>query len=180
MTARLGSWPEPPEPDHLRRLRVRLMHSARGAAAHIPSRDAEDVVQNAMIRYLREAPRPDGPSEEIRAHIALKRERANYYRTRARKPELLTDEPVALRSDRVEPETGFAEAFLAIEQIAGADAGRLAVLRGEGHTLADAARLLHWDARRVEAARKRLERNGERIALAVKAHLKEDPDGAKP
>jgi DNA-directed RNA polymerase specialized sigma24 family protein len=177
MTARLDPWPEPPEPEHLRRLRLRLMHTARGPAAHIPSRDAEDVVQNAMIRYLREPPRPGGPPEEARAHVALRRERANYYRARERKPEQLTDQPTSPTPVPSEPHTALVDAAVTIEQIAGADARRLAELRGEGHTLRDAARLLHWDARRVEATRKQLERNKDRIARAIHTQLKEDPDG---
>jgi hypothetical protein len=44
MSARLDAWPEPPEPEQLSRLRRRLLHSTRGAASHVPSRDAEDVV----------------------------------------------------------------------------------------------------------------------------------------
>lgn len=177
MSTRLDAWPEPPEPEQLRRLRLRLLQTARGHAANIPSRDAEDVVQNAMIRYLRESPRPGSPTEEIRAHVALKRERANYYRTRDRKPEQLTDQPAALQPAGTGPEQGLIDAAVTIEQIAGPDARRLAELRGEGHALADAARVLHWDTRRVDAARKQLERNKDRIALALNTQLKEDPDG---
>jgi DNA-directed RNA polymerase specialized sigma24 family protein len=176
MSARLDAWPEPPEPEQLSRLRGRLLRSTRGASAHVPSRDAEDVVQNAMIRYLREAPRPGAPSDEIRAHMALRRERAKYYRTRERKPEQLTEEP-RLQSAAAGIGTGHIEAALTIEQIAGADARRIAELRGEGHTLSDAARVLHWDARRVEAARKQIERHKDRIAYALATRLKEDFDG---
>jgi DNA-directed RNA polymerase specialized sigma24 family protein len=176
MSARLDAWPEPPEPEQLRRLRQRLLHSTRGASANVPSRDAEDVVQNAMIRYLREAPRPAGPNEEIRAHVALKRERAKYYRTRERKPEALTGEPT-LKSAARGGGPGHVEAAVAIEQIAGADARRLAEVRGEGHTLSDAARVLHWDACRVEAARKQIERNKDRIARALDTKPKEESDG---
>jgi hypothetical protein len=129
-----------------------------------------------MIRYLREAPRPGAPNAEIRAHIALKRERAKYYRTRERKPEQLTDEP-ELKPAAAGIGPAHIEAALAIEQIAGADARRLAELRGEGHTLSDAARVLHWDARRVEAARKQIERHKDRIARALNTRLKEDSDG---
>lgn len=178
MTARLDSWPEPPEPEDLRRLRTRLLQSTRGAAAHIPSRDAEDVVQNAMVRFLRETPRPGAPSDDIRGHVALKRERANYYRSSARRPERLTDDPAALRRTSMDPDHEFVESRLTIEQIAGPDAAKLADVRGKGYSLTDAARVLHWDARRVEAARKQLERYAPRIARAVRAQLKEDPDGA--
>jgi DNA-directed RNA polymerase specialized sigma24 family protein len=157
-----------------------LLQSARGPAAHIPSRDAEDVVQNAMMRYLREAPRPGGPTEEIRAHMALKRERANYYRTRERKPEQLTDQPAALVSTGTGPGPELIDGAVTIEQIAGPDARRLAELRSEGHALADASRVLHWDARRVEVARKQIERNKDKIALALALNTKpkEDLDGA--
>jgi DNA-directed RNA polymerase specialized sigma24 family protein len=179
MSARLDAWPIPPESEQLRRLRERLLRSTRGAAAHVPSRDAEDVVQNAMIRYLREPPRPDAPNEEIRAHVALKRERANYFRTRQRKPEQLTDEP-QLTPTAAAMRLRHIEAAVAIEQIAGADARRIAELRGEGHTLSDASRVLHWDANRVEAARKQIERHKDRIARALDSKLKEDPNDSMP
>jgi DNA-directed RNA polymerase specialized sigma24 family protein len=182
MSARLDAWPEPPEPAQLRQLRLRLLRSTLGPAAHVPSGDAEDIVQNAMIRYLREPLRPGGPSEEIRAHVALKRERANYYRTRERKPEQLTDlppaeQPAALPSVGAEPDPGFIDDVVTIEQIAGPDVRRLVELRGERCTLTDAAQALHWDTRRVEAARKQLERNKDRIARALNIQLKEDPNG---
>jgi hypothetical protein len=133
-----------------------------------------------MIRYLREPPRPGGPTEEIRAHMALKRERANYYRARDRKPEQLIDQPAALRSTCTGPGPELIDDAVTIEQIAGPDARRLAELRGEGHALADASRILHWDTRRVEAARKQIERNKDRIAiaLALNTQPKEDPDGS--
>ncbi len=177
MTARLDAWPTPPEPEQLRRLRQRLLNSTRGAAAHIPSRDAEDVVQNAIIRYLREAPRPDGPSEDIRAHVALRRERANYFRSSQRKPVQLTEEPQSLQGAPTTGQLGHVEAAVAIEQIAGADARRIAELRAERHTLDDAARVLHWDANRVEAARKQIERHKDAIARALNRKLKEEPNG---
>jgi DNA-directed RNA polymerase specialized sigma24 family protein len=176
MSARLDAWPESPEPAQLLRLQLRLLQTTRGLAAHIPSRDAEDVVQNAMIRYLREPPRPGSPTEEIRAHVALKRERANYYRARNRKPEQLTDQPAALQSIHTGLDSALIDAAVTIEQIAGPDARCVAELRGEGHALADAARILHWDTRRVEAARKQLERYKDRIALALNTQLKENHD----
>jgi DNA-directed RNA polymerase specialized sigma24 family protein len=177
MTARLDAWPTPPEPEQLHRLRQRLLNSTRGAGAHVPSRDAEDVVQNAMVRYLREAPKPNGPNDDIRAHVALRRERANYFRTRERKPEQLTHEPQILRGAPATERLGHVEAAVAIEQIAGVDARRIAELRGEGHTLDDAARILHWDANRVEAARKQFERHKDMIARALNRQLKEEPNG---
>ena len=179
MSARLDTWQEPPEPEQLRRLRRRLLQSARGAAAHIPSRDAEDVVQNAMIRYLRESPKPGGPSEEIRAHVALRRERANYYRTRERKPEELTDQPAEHRVLHMAPQPAHIDAAVTIEQIAGPDARQLAELRGNGHTLADAASVLHWDARRVDAARKQLraQQGSDRIRTCIRTR---PPDEGEP
>jgi DNA-directed RNA polymerase specialized sigma24 family protein len=177
MTARLDAWPTPPEPEQLRRLRQRLLSSTRGAAAHVPGRDAEDVVQNAMVRYLREPPKVNSPSDEIRAHVALRRERANYFRARERKPEQLAEEPQLLGGAAASERLGHVEAAVAIEQIAGADARRIAELRGEGHTLDDAARILHWDANRVEAARKQIERHKDAIARTLNRRLKEDPNG---
>ena len=54
------------------------------------------AVDTEMIRFLRESPRDGAPPDEIRAHVALKRERANYYRRRDRRPEQLSAEPTAL------------------------------------------------------------------------------------
>jgi DNA-directed RNA polymerase specialized sigma24 family protein len=175
MTARLDAWPEPPEPDHLKQLRSRLLQSTRGPTGHVPGRDAEDVVQEAMIRFLAEVPKPGAPGDAARAHVAFKRERANYFRRR--KPEQLSDELTVLRPGGSGPDARLVQAAVAIEQIAGRDARMVAELRGAGHTFDDVAQELGWTPQRVEAARKQLLRNKERIATAVSIQLlKEVPD----
>jgi DNA-directed RNA polymerase specialized sigma24 family protein len=176
MTARMDAWPESPEPDHLKQLRSRLVQSTRRPAGHVPGRDAEDVVQEAMIRFLAEVPRPGVPGDVTRAHVALKRERANYFRRSAHKPEQLSAEPTALRPGGSGPDARLVQAAVAIEQIAGRDARLVAEMRGAGHTFDDVAQELEWSAQRVEAARKQLLRNKERIATAVSIQLKEASD----
>ncbi len=177
MSARLDAWPDPPETDHLQALRHRLLQSTQGTVAHVPRRDAEDVVQDAMVRFLGETPKPSSPPDEVRAHVALKRERANYYRRRDRRPEQLTAEPVALHATGSGPDARLVQAAVAIEQIAGRDTRLLAELRGKGYTFDDIARELQWTPQRVDAARKQLDRNRERIAVALAIQLREVPGG---
>ncbi len=177
MNSQLDAWPTPPEPERLRGIRRRLLQSAQGPVANVPRRDAEDVVQNAMIRFLREAPQEGAPPDEIRAHVALKRERANYYRRRDRKPEHLSAEPTALLAAGSGPDARLIQACVAIEQIAGPDARRVAELKGKGYTAADMADELGWSKQRVDAARKQLERNKAKIAAAVAIQFKEVSHG---
>jgi DNA-directed RNA polymerase specialized sigma24 family protein len=177
MSPRPDASAQPAEGERLLRLRSRLLASTGGAVAHVPARDAEDVVQEAMIRFLKEPPREGSPSDEVRAHVALKRERANYYRRRSRRPEALAGEPVALLAGGSDPDARLVQAAVAIEQIAGRDARLVAELRGQRQTYEDIAGELGWRKQRVEAARKQLERHKDQIAAAVAIQLKEVPDG---
>jgi DNA-directed RNA polymerase specialized sigma24 family protein len=177
MSTRPQASPVPSDQEHLSRLRGRLLASTRGSTASVPPRDAEDVVQEAMIRLVREPARADAPSDEIRAHVALKRERANYYRRRARRPEQLAAEPIALLAGGSDADARLVQAAVAIEQIAGRDTRLLAELRGQRYTYQDIASELGWSMRRVEAARKQLERHKDQIAVAAAIQLKEAPDG---
>ncbi len=167
----------PLPPPELARLRAQLLDSARGHRANVPQDDAEDVVQEAMIRFLREPQRDGAPSAEVRAHVALKRERANYYRRRGRRREQLGDEPVALLARGSEPDARFTQAAIAIEQIAGADVRAMVELRSEGYTYGDVAAALGWTHHRVDAARQKLRRCSDEIAVAAAIHFKEVSDG---
>ena len=178
MASLLDAWPDPPEPARLGHLRRRLLESARGGNAHVPGADAEDVVQEAMVRFLREVPNADSPPAEIRAHVALKRERANYYRRLDRRGEELTPEPTALLAAGDGPDARFLQSAVAIEQIAGRDVRLFAELRTSGHTMDDIAHVLDWTPQRVDAARKQLARYTDEIAVALAIQLREDSDGS--
>jgi DNA-directed RNA polymerase specialized sigma24 family protein len=162
----------------LREIRVSLLASARGGNASVPPRDAEDVVQDALLRFVREKPRPAAPAPRVRAHRALKDERAGYYRKRSGRPEVLSAEPVALLAGGREPDALFAQAAVAIEQIAGADARALVELRGQRYSYEDCALELGWAPERVDAARKQIERHRKQIARALDIHMKEVQDGS--
>ena len=177
MSTRPEASPQPSEGDRILRLRSRLLASTGGPVAHVPARDAEDVVQEALIRFLNEPPRDGSPPEEVRAHVALKRERANYYRRRARKPEQLAAEPVALLAGGSDPYARLVQVTVAIEQIAGRDARLVAELRGQRYAYQDIACELSWSIQRVEAARKQLQRHTDQIAAAAAIQLKEVLDG---
>lgn len=177
MVARLEPRFRHVEHDRLVQLRRRLLSSARGRAANVPAADVEDVVQDALVRFLRESPRAGAPADEVRAHVALRRERADYYRRRARRREEATVEPVPLLAAGASPDALLVQAAVAIEQIAGDDARIVAELRGEHHSYDDIARELAWPLRRVEAARKQLERYRPQIAAALAIHLGDAADG---
>jgi DNA-directed RNA polymerase specialized sigma24 family protein len=172
-----SSHASPLPPPELARLRAQLLDSTRGRHANVPREDAEDVVQEAMIRFLREPQRDRAPSAEVRAHVALKRERANYYRRRGRRREQLGEEPVALLAGGTEPDARFTQAAVAIEQIAGADVRALVELLGDGYTYSDVAAALGWTDHKVDAARQKLRRCRNEIAAAAAIHFKEVSDG---
>jgi DNA-directed RNA polymerase specialized sigma24 family protein len=173
MAHRLDAWTEPPDDEQLRRLRRMLLRSACGPTAHVPSADVEDVVQEAMVRFLREPPDSSSPPAEIRASLALRRERANYYRRCDRRPEDPVADPTPLLAGGEGADARFLQALIAIEQIAGRDVRALAEFRHRGYTFDDVAQEAGWSARRVDAARKQLSRYNGRIAAALAIHLKE-------
>jgi hypothetical protein len=129
-----------------------------------------------MIRFLGEVPLPSSPPDEVRARMALRRERANFYRYRERHPDEPTADPEVLLAAGAGPDERFLQAVIAIEQIAGSEVRRFAELRNRGYTLDDMAHAPGWDARRVDAARKQFERYKDQIAIALAIHVKEVPD----
>jgi hypothetical protein len=109
----------------------------------------------------------------VRASLALRRERANYYRRRDRRPEDPVAEPTPLLAGGESANARFLQALIAIEQIAGRDVRELAEFRSRGYTLDDVAHEPGWSAKRVDAARKKVGRHNGEIASALAIHLKE-------
>lgn len=170
MTIPAEAQPDPRDTEHLRVVRKALFGSTRGGNYHVPEPDAEDVVQDALLKYLAKPPSP-GVAEEARAFTALRDVRAEYYRRQARRPEELT--PRILPSSSAPADERLTEAELAIEQIAGPDVRLYCQLKKEGYTQTDIGRLPGWSQRRAAAAYKQFQRHHQPIAEALAIKLKE-------
>lgn len=163
--------PDPREISRLGAIRQALVGSARGGHHSIPTADAEDVVQEAIIKYLGNPSAPD-VAEEARAFMALRDARADYYRRRARRPEVLTGEVLPLPSKPADQR--LVEAALTIEQIAGRDARLYCEYKQKGHAQSDIGRVHGWSPKRAAAAYKQVQRHHQQIANALEIKLKEN------
>jgi DNA-directed RNA polymerase specialized sigma24 family protein len=163
--------PGPRASERLRDIRRALVRSTLGGQHSVPLRDAEDVVQEAIIKYLGREPAP-GVAEEARAFRALRDVRADYYRRQSRRPEELTGEVLPFS---VKPsDERLVDAALTIEQIAGRDARLYCEYKSDGYTQADIGRLPGWSAQRAAAAYKQFQRHHQQIASALAINLKEN------
>lgn len=163
--------PDPREIPRLGAIRQAMVISARGGHYSVPAADAEDVVQEAIIKYLGR-PTAAGVAEEARAFTALRDTRADYYRRRSRRPEVLTGDPLPLPSKSADER--LIEGALTIEQIAGRDARLYCEYKQRGYTQSDIGRLPGWSRQRAAAAYKQVQRHHPQIASALEIKLKEN------
>jgi DNA-directed RNA polymerase specialized sigma24 family protein len=159
------------ESSRLGAIRQAMVSSARGGHHSVPAADAEDVVQEAIIKYLGR-PAAEGVAEEARAFTALRDARADYYRRRSRRPEVLTGEVLPLPSKPADER--LIEAALTIEQIAGGDARLYCEYKQKGYTQSDIGRLAGWSPQRAAAAYKQVQRHHQQLASALEIKLKEN------
>jgi DNA-directed RNA polymerase specialized sigma24 family protein len=140
------------------------------AAVRVPARDREDVVQEALLRLVREEqPRPGVPLK-AQARRRLQRATADYYRRESRRPRLTLLEPEEQGSTH-EVAASEAESWRKVrafrqrlEELAGRDAALYAVLKGLFKmSEREIAELPGWNANRAGAARKQLSRAKERF-----------------
>jgi DNA-directed RNA polymerase specialized sigma24 family protein len=163
--------PDPRDPSRLRALREAMVRSARGGNYSVRLDDSEDVVQEAIIKFLGRPP-VAGVPEEARAFTALRDIWVEYCRRRERRPETLIGEVLPFGSRPAD--SRLVEAALAIEQIAGVDARLYAEYKQDGYTQTDIARLPDWSPQRAAAAYKQLQRHHRQIASALEIKLKEN------
>lgn len=143
-------------------LRRRLV--ARGRAYGLPLHDVEDLVQDALIKVLRERSRPGQPPVEIRALTALRDVRAEHFRRHSRETARVSTTGDELGDS--EPPTGgsafssldVVELCESVRRLVGTDVMTFAVLKSMGATEADVATLMGWAPRRAAAARVQLSR----------------------
>lgn len=153
---------EPPAPagDPIAHLRARLCEAVRRACPRWLAADADDMVQEAMMRVLDAA----GRSGDATAVSPTYLRRAAYsvivdeIRRRRRRPEDPVDDDdrtVQVRAGQADPERGALASELGIaigtclEGLA--PARRVAVtLQLQGHSMPEIARLLGWTTRKAE------------------------------
>lgn len=163
------------DPEVLSALRGRMVASAlrKGLGWH----DAEDVVQEALLKAVREHVRPGAPPLPARAFTALHDRHVEFVRrsARQRKREVPTEHLEEAEVAKVEmgvnedPRLRLLELCLVVSAIAGSDAMRFAQLKSEGATEHDVAALI--GPRRAAAARRRLAKKKAAIAQALLAGL---------
>lgn len=161
---------------HLRK--VMVASAARGGRVRLD--DIEDVVQEAIIKALREKVRDGVPPFAARALRALADKQVEYVRVQQRGRARRDARPLAGPGnsedahviDLPEPDPGFAlvEMHMLCESIVGRDSLAYAVLKSRGATDHDVAELKGWTPQRVAAARMRLAR---RRAVLLRAMLDE-------
>jgi DNA-directed RNA polymerase specialized sigma24 family protein len=165
----------PYPPEDLAELRRRMVMAAlrRGVGWD----DAEDVVQEALAKLLREQPRTGAPPLQIRAFAALRDKRVEFMRARARERERRVqgalagpgadDEGRGVDIPEEDARLALVEACQLVCGIAGYDAMCFAALKALGATERDVAEFMGWPAHRVAAARVRLARKKATITRAL-------------
>jgi len=150
-----------PEPsrDELRQLRADLLHGATRGRLYVPSADAEDVTQQALMKVVREPPHDDAPPLIVRGRAALKRAKVDYLRKRTRVSEPVV-QPLETAADigAIDARILLVELEETLRREVGPDALEYAKARQDGLTEKDLAQQLGWTPQRAGAARKRLSR----------------------
>jgi RNA polymerase sigma factor (sigma-70 family) len=154
----------------------------------VPVADAEDLVQEALEKFIRERVRPGAPPPEVRAFRALRDKRAEYFRRKGRHDRRqiaridegrnLAEEEDSSGPAFVEPaeeEAGYrvAEILAALEQILGPEVVEYVWMKFRGLTMEEIAREPGWDKRRVARVRMRLARKKKGVAIAILGRLPE-------
>ncbi len=136
--------------------------------------DAEDLVQDALLKVMRQGVRSGAPSLAVRAFVALRDRRSERARMAARRAFL---DPMP-RSALAERDVGVTESGYAVVEIcevltaiAGADVMKFARLKAQGATEADIAEQPGWSPQRAAAARIRLGRKKAALAAALALSL---------
>jgi DNA-directed RNA polymerase specialized sigma24 family protein len=153
-------------------LRRRMVASA---ARHLPHADAEDVTQEALLRLVRDS-RPSTVPLSARAFRKLRDSRAELARNNQRKFEqgtLTPEEATGEAAERVEAMAALIGLEQIVTEVAGGEVMCYARLKTEGLSDAEIAAQPGWDARRVDAARKKLSRKKGQLAKLIKESASE-------
>lgn len=165
------------EEAELGRLRGRMVRRARRLG--VPADEIEDVVQEALLKAIRERERPGAPGLEVRAFTALRDKRAEFARARARRLRLgspIVAERLSLEGELEAPGSGteLIELWELVREIAGEDAVVFALLKSLGATEEDVARIMEWPRSRAAASRVQLSRRKPLILQAMAEGLEEE------
>jgi RNA polymerase sigma factor (sigma-70 family) len=153
--------------------------SGRGRVSAVPSVDAEDVVQDAWEKLVRQGKLPPGRHLNAHAHEALVDASRNYWRSRRRKKDVpprqliqLDDAPEDQLASGESEERKVAalatrEIVDALANVLDAEAQSYVVLDALGLEEKEIAITLGVSAREAGAARKRVNRNRSAIAETI-------------
>lgn len=162
-------------------LRRRLV--ARARRDRLTPDDIEDMVQEALLKVLRERTRPGQPVIEIRAYTALRDARAEFFRQRSRDTRRLVSTTPDGQGEVVLPEhleegrpLDVVDTCEVVRQLAGSDVLVFAWLKSVGLTEADVAALMGWPASRAAAARIKLSRKRSLLVKAMRGEFLEEEE----
>lgn len=148
----------------------------RGKNHGLSREDAEDRAQDALIRMLKERPRPGAPAIEARAARAHALAEVDEFRRNSREKEIPAEARVSLHADDL-PEIPFsvdfdarfrlAELITAVHETVGHDAIKLLIEGEAGYTEAESAARSAAGNPTTGALRKRISRAAPEIAARI-------------
>lgn len=152
-----------PSDDELEAVRLVLLKAARVAEG-----DREDVVQEAMVRALREEVRPLAPPLPARALRKLRDASVDLYRQQSRKKEPPQVASLEAHGDlaREDAALKLAETSDMVRAIAGPDVLQYALWTAARMTEREIAQQPGWSSQRAGAARRQLSRKMEALMRA--------------
>lgn len=148
---------------------VRRRMVARARRRGLSRDDAEDLVQDALLKVTRQGRKPGAPGLAPRAFVALRDKQSEHMRAarRACYRSVAWAEVPEREVAVTEPRYELAEMCQMLAEIVGADAMAYVRLKAVGSTEGDIAQILGWSPQRVSTARMRLTRKRADIAKAL-------------
>jgi DNA-directed RNA polymerase specialized sigma24 family protein len=154
----------------LRSLQQMLLRANPGVM--IPSRDREDVVQETLLRLVKERPPSSDIPLQARARTALRHAAIDYVRRESRRPPLGQAPPET--SAAASPQTDDLVSFVLrvhsrVCEVASSDVADYVVLKYLGYTEGQIAEHTGWSTQRAGAARKQLGRLKPAVIQAIRS-----------
>ena len=136
-----------------------LVALAQRQAHALPAADRDDLVQDALVKALRQHQLPGGTPLEIRVRVTFQDVLRDYYRKRSRSLEdPWAEPPEEPRDAELLSRLNLGEVCAAINEQLGNEILQYSLLLAQGHTAAQITDVPGWDPARVDRVRKRLRR----------------------
>lgn len=164
----------PATDQELQLIREKLRSLARRGG--VPEMDVDDVIDQAIAKAANERVREDAPSFEIRARVALRDVKADYFRRKSSRPEV--DYDAELPEVPVEPTAldtvAFHELRNLLQEALGPETLGCAFYSIAGYSESEIAKRSGWGREKTAALRRRLgERAVKRLKGLTERHNKE-------